>query len=125
MRRIFVCALAIAALSPVGAQRAPISSKPDTPFKLATFEAGGGTRVGLVLDSRILDIAGANTELTQKAGVPALRMPDDMRSLIEQYDRVSPRLYQIANYFKDARTDGAAFMFDAAKVAIKAPIKYP
>jgi 2-keto-4-pentenoate hydratase/2-oxohepta-3-ene-1,7-dioic acid hydratase in catechol pathway len=117
--------LAIIAVSPIRAQRAPISAKPDTPFKLATFEAGGRTRIGLLLDSRILDIAGANAELARKAGVPVIRIPADMRSLIEQYDRVSPRLYQIANYFKDAKTDGSPFAFDAAKAAIKAPIKYP
>ena len=39
-------------------------------------------------------------------------------------DRVSPRLYQIANYFKDAKGD-SAFAFDVDKIAIKAPIKYP
>jgi 2-keto-4-pentenoate hydratase/2-oxohepta-3-ene-1,7-dioic acid hydratase in catechol pathway len=38
---------------------------------------------------------------------------------------VSPRLYQIANYFKDAKLDGVPFAFTADAVAIKAPIKYP
>src|SRR3954452_25234068 len=47
-----------------------------------------------------------------------------MRTLIEEYARVSPRLYQIANYFKD-KPDAAPFAFDVQKVAIKAPIKYP
>jgi 2-keto-4-pentenoate hydratase/2-oxohepta-3-ene-1,7-dioic acid hydratase in catechol pathway len=48
-----------------------------------------------------------------------------MRTLIEEYARVSPRLYQIANYFKDIKLEEAPFVFDAAKSAIKAPIKYP
>ena len=72
----------------------PISSKPETPFKLATFEAGGKTRVGLVLDTRILDIAGANAEVAKKANLPVVAMPGDMRELIETYSRVSSRLYQ-------------------------------
>jgi 2-keto-4-pentenoate hydratase/2-oxohepta-3-ene-1,7-dioic acid hydratase in catechol pathway len=124
MRRVSMLVLMIGFLTPLGAQRAPLSNKPDTPFKLATFEAAGRTRVGLVLGSRVFDIAGANTELTQKAGVPAVRIPTEMRELIEQYARVSPRLYQIANHFKDAK-DPAPFAFELDKVAIKAPIKYP
>jgi acylpyruvate hydrolase len=124
MRRLSIFAVILGCLTPLGAQRAALSARPDTPFKLATFEAAGKTRVGLVLGSRVFDIAGANAELTQKAGAPAVRVPTEMRELIEQYARVSPRLYQIANYFKDAK-DAAPFAFDVEKVAIKAPIKYP
>jgi 2-keto-4-pentenoate hydratase/2-oxohepta-3-ene-1,7-dioic acid hydratase in catechol pathway len=130
MRRVAISVVVVAGLvgsllSAVSAQRAAVSAKPDTPFKLATFEAGGRTRVGLVLGTRMLDIAGASAELTRKAGVPAVRMPATLREVIEQYDRVSPRLYQIANYFKDAALDGAAFAFPADGAAVKAPIKYP
>ena len=141
MRRATLLLLTIAIVTPVHAQRGtargtpqrgtppaaatPISSKPDTPFKLATFEAAGKTRVGLVLDTRILDIAGANAEVAKKAGLPVVAMPGEMRELIETYGRVSPRLYRIANYFKDVKTEGLPFAFDVTKVAIKAPIKYP
>jgi len=104
MRRVSLLVLMVAFLTPLGAQRAAVSNKPDTPFKLATFEAAGKTRVGLVLGNRIFDIAGANAELTQKAGVPAVRIPAEMRELVEEYARVSARLYQLANYFKEART---------------------
>jgi len=124
MRRLSLFVLAIVLSAPLGAQRAAISSKPDTPFKLATFEAAGKTRLGLAVGNRLLDIAGANAELVQKAGVPAMRIPAEMRELIEAYPRVSPRLYQIANYFKDQTAD-APFAFDVTKAAIKAPIKYP
>ena len=118
-----VCVLA--AWAPVAAQRADVSSKPETPFKLATFEAAGKTRLGLVLGSRVLDIEGANAELIRRTSLPAVRVPGDMRSLIEEYGRLSPRLYQIANYFKDASPNGGSFIFDVGKVAVKAPIKYP
>jgi 2-keto-4-pentenoate hydratase/2-oxohepta-3-ene-1,7-dioic acid hydratase in catechol pathway len=124
MRRVSILVVILGCLTPLGAQRPTVSDRPDTPFKLATFEAAGKTRVGLVLGNRVLDIAGASAELTQRAGVPAVRIPAGMRELIEQYPRVSPRLYQLANYFKEAK-DAAPFTFDVEKVAIKAPIKYP
>jgi 2-keto-4-pentenoate hydratase/2-oxohepta-3-ene-1,7-dioic acid hydratase in catechol pathway len=124
MGRVIVLALVVATFAPVGAQPPAVSNKPDTPFKLATFESGK-MRLGLVLGNRVLDIHDANAELMRKAGVPAVRIPDDMRTLIEEYGRVSPRLYQIANYFKDAKLEGAPFMFAVEKVSIKAPIKYP
>jgi 2-keto-4-pentenoate hydratase/2-oxohepta-3-ene-1,7-dioic acid hydratase in catechol pathway len=140
MQRAIVLTFVLAMLAPVGAsldaprdalsaveraQRVAVSNKPETPFKLATFEAGGRTRLGLVLGARMLDIHEANAELNRKAGVAAVTIPADMRTLIEEYARVSPRLYQIANYFKDGKLGEAPFVFDAGKTAIKAPIKYP
>jgi 2-keto-4-pentenoate hydratase/2-oxohepta-3-ene-1,7-dioic acid hydratase in catechol pathway len=125
MRRIAVVVLILGCVAPAGAQRASVSSKPETPFKLATFETAGKTRIGLVLGTRVVDVAAASAELTQKAGVPAVAVPADMRTLIEEYARVSPRLYQIANYYKGAALAAAPFAFDLQKVAIKAPIKYP
>ena len=122
------CAVALVAclmLAPATAQRTTVSNRPDTPFKLATFEAQGRVRVGLVLGGRVLDIAEANAYAAQHAGLPAIRVPVEMRDLIEAYDRVSPRLYEIANFFKDAKLESLAFAFDAGNVSIKAPIKYP
>jgi 2-keto-4-pentenoate hydratase/2-oxohepta-3-ene-1,7-dioic acid hydratase in catechol pathway len=124
MRRVCLLVLLVGLSTPLGAQRAAVSNNPDTAFKLATFEAAGKTRVGLVLGTRVFDIAGANADIAQKAGLPAVRIPGEMRELVEQYARVSPRLYQIANYYK-ASTDAALFAFELDKVAIKAPIKYP
>jgi len=125
MRRVILLLLVAGLVAPAGAQRAEVSSKPETPFKLATFEAGGKTRVGLLLGTRLLDVAGANAAVAKASGLPVVAMPADMRELIETYDRVSPRLYRIANYFKDVKTDGQPFAFDVQKVSIKAPIKYP
>src|SRR6201997_3989562 len=78
-----------------------VSDKPDTPFKLATFEAQGKTRVGMALGDRILDLNGANAYVEKRAGLPAIKLPAEMRGLIEQYPATSKRLYQIANYLKD------------------------
>lgn len=108
------------------ARGATVSDKPDTPFKLATFEAQGKLRIGEVFGSRVVDIAAANAYLVQKAHVPAVRLPNEMRELIEQYGTAAPRLYQIANYLKgESGTQGLTFAFDVTKVSIKAPIKYP
>jgi hypothetical protein len=63
------------------AQSAP-SSKPEHPFKLATFEAGGKVRLGLVIGARVLDIEGANALLTKQANLPVLAIPGEMRALI-------------------------------------------
>jgi 2-keto-4-pentenoate hydratase/2-oxohepta-3-ene-1,7-dioic acid hydratase in catechol pathway len=109
---------------PRAAPQRSISDRPETPFKLATFETGGTTRLGLVLGARIYDIARANESLMRVAALPALRMPADMRELIENYDRVKPRLYQIANFHKTA-SEGASYAFDVGSVSLKAPIKYP
>jgi 2-keto-4-pentenoate hydratase/2-oxohepta-3-ene-1,7-dioic acid hydratase in catechol pathway len=106
------------------AQSAP-SSKPEHPFKLATFEAGGKVRLGLVIGARVLDIEGANALLTKQANLPAVAIPGEMRALIEQYDTVKGRLYQIANHFATAAPANQPFAFEFDKVAVKAPIKYP
>jgi 2-keto-4-pentenoate hydratase/2-oxohepta-3-ene-1,7-dioic acid hydratase in catechol pathway len=125
MKRIAIVAVLLASLAPLHAQRPVISVKPDTPFKLATFEAGGKVRVGLMLGARVIDIESAHAMIVQEIalrGAPA--MPRDMRTLIENYADVAPHLYRIANYFSATKLD-APFVFDVAKVAVKAPIKYP
>jgi 2-keto-4-pentenoate hydratase/2-oxohepta-3-ene-1,7-dioic acid hydratase in catechol pathway len=105
---------------------ARVSDKPDTPFKLATFEVEAKLHIGIVFSSRVVDIGRANEYLVRKAHVPAMTLPAEMRQLIEQYETISKRLYQIANYFKgDSETTGLPFAYDLAKVSLKAPIKYP
>jgi len=121
-------AVAIAAMAWTtagGAAQGAPKTTPDTPFKLMTFAAGGQTRVGMVLGARVLDISGANRHVTERAKLAAMTMPGDMKALIEQYATLSPRLYQIANYFAAAPPANLPFAFDVAAVAVKAPIKYP
>jgi 2-keto-4-pentenoate hydratase/2-oxohepta-3-ene-1,7-dioic acid hydratase in catechol pathway len=103
-----------------GAAQTAVSDKPETPFKLATYEG----RVGLVLGETILDVTAANEHLVREAGLPALEIPKDMRALIESYDRVKTRLYQMANFF-NGKTEGLAFAKAAASAKIEAPIQYP
>ncbi|MCU1382935.1 MAG: hypothetical protein JWL71_1632 [Acidobacteria bacterium] len=126
MSRLAIVTLIAALTGAAGAQRAVLSTRPETPFKLAAFEAAGRVRVGMVLGTRILDIEAANAVVVQAIdlrGGPG--MPRDMRTLIENYDTLAPSLYRMANYFREANTDGASFAFDLQRTAIKAPIKYP
>ena len=69
--------------TPLRAQRAVLSTRPETPFKLATFEAAGKVRVGLVLGTRILDIEAANAVVVQAIdlrGGPAMPFPSSLAS---------------------------------------------
>ncbi len=102
-----------------------VSDAPDTPFKLATFEQGGNVRVGVVLGERILEIDGASEHLVSEAQVSSMAIPNEMRALIEEYETVKSRLYQIANYFGANGTDGHAFAYDVGSISIQAPIQYP
>jgi len=104
---------------------AQISDAPDTPFKLATFEAGGDPTVGLVLGDQILELSGASDHLATEAGLDAMTLPGEMRALIEAYDTAAPRLYQIANYFQDGADAALPFVHAVDGVTIVAPIKYP
>jgi 2-keto-4-pentenoate hydratase/2-oxohepta-3-ene-1,7-dioic acid hydratase in catechol pathway len=118
-----VCAAALLTLPALGAT---ISEKPETRFKLATYEADGRVRIGMVFGSRIVDIAAANDYLVKKTHARAMALPIEMRALIEQYETASPRLYQIANFLQsEAGTKGLHFAYDVSAVSIKAPIKYP
>lgn len=123
---VAVAGLAMVYVTAAGpsAQSAP-KATPDTPFKLMTFEAAGSTRIGLVLGARVLDIAGANRHVAERARLPAVTLPTEMKALIEQYATVSPRLYQIANFFAAQPAGALPFAFDVSAVKVLAPIKYP
>ena len=126
MRRLAVLAVVLGLMAPVRAQRPVISTRPDTPFKLATFEASGRVRVGLVLGTRILDIEGANAAIVQTTR-PARRTRDAARHADAdrdlRHDRAEPLSHrQLLQGREDRRR---SFAFDVQKTAIKAPIKYP
>jgi 2-keto-4-pentenoate hydratase/2-oxohepta-3-ene-1,7-dioic acid hydratase in catechol pathway len=93
-----------------------------TPFKLGTFERGGRTFLGLVLDdARVLDIAKANAAFQTghpKAG--RIAMPSEMNALIERYDNgVGDRLRAIAN----AAGKGAAYEYAVGGLKILPPTR--
>jgi 2-keto-4-pentenoate hydratase/2-oxohepta-3-ene-1,7-dioic acid hydratase in catechol pathway len=120
-----VLGLALVVAVPACTTTAQISDVPDTPFKLATFEADGDPAVGLVLGDQILELSGASDHLATEAGLDAMTLPNEMRALIESYDSAAPRLYQIANYFQDGADTALPFVHAVDGVTIAAPIKYP
>ena len=98
--------------APVRAQRPVISIKPDTPFKLATFEAAGKVRVGLVLGTRMIDIEGAHAMIVQELalrGAPA--MPRDMRDADREL-RASRRASTGSRTTSRPPSSTRAFVFD-------------
>ena len=122
--------LTVAALVAVWAATLPAqgpapSTRPDTPFKLATFEAGGRVRLGMTSGDDLVDIAAANELVTRTHALAPVTMPADMAGLIEAYGRVAPRLYQIANALKAMRLDAQPFAYRADGAAFKPPIMYP
>ena len=104
---------------------AQLSDAPDTPFKLATIEAGGAEVVGMVLGDQILELTGASDHLVAEAGVDPMTVPSEMRALIESWEMAAPRMYQIANYFQDGADAALPFVHAVDTVTIAAPIKYP
>lgn len=98
---------------------------PDTPFKLATFDTGDEPHIGLVIQDIVLEIGGANADLTEAENLDAIDIPGDMRSLIEGYEDTRGRLYQIANYYAKRDLAGKDFVHAFRDVHINAPIKYP
>lgn len=108
--------------------RAQVSDQPDTPFKLATFEASGMIRIGMEVQNKLMDLNGANAYVTKHLGLHIVSIPDEMRTLIERYGAISNRMYQIANYMgaENRLADkDLSFVFDPERVSFKAPIKYP
>lgn len=111
----------LAAVSAV-VMTAASTAQAQTPFKLGTFERGGRTFLGLVLDdSRVIDIGPANIAF-QKSHPKAAKlvMPAEMTALIERYDEgVGDRLRAIAN----SPVKGAAYEYGVARLKVLPPVR--
>jgi 2,4-diketo-3-deoxy-L-fuconate hydrolase len=101
---------------------AAVSDRPDTPFKLATFELQGKPHIGMLLNDRVIDVSAANSYVARQAPLPSAQLPSEMRELIDQSPK---RLFQIANYLHDKKLDSLPFAYSLDKVHIAAPVKYP
>jgi 2-keto-4-pentenoate hydratase/2-oxohepta-3-ene-1,7-dioic acid hydratase in catechol pathway len=106
------------------AANAELSAAADTPFKLATFSADGREQVGMLIDGRLVALGEANAYLVDEAAAPAMELPADMKTLIEEWATTGPRLFQIAN-FLGGKVGELDFARDPADVSLEAPIKYP
>lgn len=96
----------------------PALAQDAVPYKLGTFESGGETYLGLVLDdSMVVNIAEANESL----GGDMPRIPAEMTALIVEYDALAPRLQAIA---AAAATDtSAAWVSGLGDVTVRPPIR--
>ena len=114
-------ALALAATLALAASTAAQAQKV-TPFKLGTFERGGRTFLGVVLDdTRVLDIAQANAAFQKShPKVAKVAMPSDMTVLIERYDNgVGDRLRAIAN----TAGKGASYEYAVGRLKVLPPVR--
>jgi 2-keto-4-pentenoate hydratase/2-oxohepta-3-ene-1,7-dioic acid hydratase in catechol pathway len=82
----FIIALILAAGLAAGYQA--LSAQSATPFKLGIFERQGRAFIGLsVRDTHVADMSAANAAFeSRNASAPKVRMPADMKELIERYD---------------------------------------
>ena len=98
------------------------STNPDTPFKLANIAGAERGKPAIVVKDRVFELERANAWVTDQHRLGAVAIPKTMLELIEQYDRVKPRVYQIANALSAAMPD---FGVSGATAKFMAPILYP
>ncbi len=96
----------------------------DQPFKLGTFDQGGGPFVGVVLgDSMVIDLTEAHEAVATAAG--GFVAPADMKDLIERYEQgVRTRIREIVGFVESAPSR-PPFVHSLADVRTLPPILYP
>jgi len=121
--RIFVLLLTVAAVLLRAQNRSAVpSDRPDTPFKLANLEGVSNGKPAIVVKDRIYDLQRANEFVTQQARLTTVAIPLNNIQIIEQYDRVKARLYQIANFLASSP---ATFGTSSDSTRFVAPLLYP
>jgi 2-keto-4-pentenoate hydratase/2-oxohepta-3-ene-1,7-dioic acid hydratase in catechol pathway len=100
------------------------------PFKVGTFEIGGGPTVALVLrDQHIVAIPQANRDLERDELYPTVPAPEDMLDLIARYEYgMKQRLYEMVNWIvANDMLDGdrPGYIHDLDGVRTLPPIMYP
>jgi 2-keto-4-pentenoate hydratase/2-oxohepta-3-ene-1,7-dioic acid hydratase in catechol pathway len=103
-------------------QRAAASA---APYKLGTFESGGRTFVGLVVnDTLVADIGQANAAFERdNASAPKLAMPGEMKALIGRYDEIRERLGLLAGAM--GASSRPAYVQQVAALKTRPPVMYP
>src|SRR5574342_1255954 len=95
------------------------------PFKLGTFERSGRGFIGIVLrDTQVIDFGEANAAWERRnASSPKVRMPADMKELIERYDGdLRGRIAAIASDVASAST-APAYAYDLKSLKALPPVK--
>src|SRR5262245_26301199 len=125
MKKTAVVSLGLLALAAIisAQNRVVISTRPDTPFKLANLTGAERGKPAIVVKDRVFDLERANTWAIGRYGLSALTLPKTNLELIEQYDRLKNRLYEIANALSMAGLPDFGVSGNDAK--FMAPILYP
>jgi len=98
------------------------STNRDTPFKLANLAGAERGKPAIVVKDRVFELDRANAWATEQFRLSSVAMPKTMLELIEQYDRLKPRMYQIANALSAAAPD---FGVSGNAAKYMAPVLYP
>lgn len=98
------------------------STKPDTSFKLANLPGAERGRPAIVVHDRIFELNRANTWVCEAFKLSPVEMPRTVLELIERYDQLKPRIYQIANSLAAASPD---FGVSASDTRFMPPVLYP
>jgi 2-keto-4-pentenoate hydratase/2-oxohepta-3-ene-1,7-dioic acid hydratase in catechol pathway len=129
MRRVLISFALLACVLPAAALAQGTSTITSAqPFKLGTFEIQGEPRIGIVLqDTTVVELNAANRALERNPAYPAIRMPDEMRDLVGQYEYgMRVRLYEIVNDIvankRLAATPRAPYIHDVKQVRAMAPL---
>ena len=113
MTRLMCAVVAAAAVAgTLAAQQAP------APFKLGTFQRDNRTFVGIVRESRVIDLAAADAAIPGRAA-PA---PGDMKDVIARYETgLRARIYTILKTVATANPR-PAYVYDLASLKVLPPI---
>jgi len=102
----------------------PPAQQSSTPFKLGTFESGGRTFVGVVLDeATVIDLAAASESVNTGVDIAA---PADMKDLITRYESgVRDMIRAVIGSVEEAADAPLTYVHDLATLNIRPPIMYP
>jgi 2,4-diketo-3-deoxy-L-fuconate hydrolase len=126
--RMKVLIVVFALAAPLAAQQRGPEVSAAEPFKVGTFEIDGESRIGLVLqDKIIIDLNAANRMLERSPAYPPIPMPEEMRDLVGQYEYgLKYRLYEIVNDVVQNKRLAASprpgYIRDLSQVRTLAPI---
>lgn len=127
MRRATATALAAACAIGLCAScsSGPRAAATAAPYKLGTFEQGGRTFVGLVVnDTLVADLEQANTAFERdNASAPKLAMPREMKELITRDAELQERLGLLAGAM--GATPRPGYVQEVGQLKVRPPVMYP
>jgi len=116
--------LVFAAISVAACTAPPTVQQSDTPYKLGTFESGGRTFVGIVLnESTVIDLEIAVATLHPHEGLAG---PSDMKDLIARFNAGGRGMIREAiGAVEAAGTEAPDYVHDLGSLNIRPPVMYP